>query len=280
MLTPSQHALLAASPAGRTCSERQRHGCRRRRPVPAAKLARTPSGAAALASRCCRVVWACPSTRLAPSRGRPSGRRWRPERPAHAAHAAARGAALRGRCRGRAGRPEPLYLCPRGVHRRVRACMMGCRAPSSRHCGGRAPSKVHGFRPSRCRPDGPGTPRGGRLDRGRPAGPQDGPAGPPPVAAVSECEHRHRWSGTCARLARTVLPSIHTLMPICRRARSTSRRHPVHTRHARTHSSGQSDFGGSGNLRDRRLTKAGICQRHRCSRRAQRTRRHLGGRPR
>mgnify|MGYP001467657374 CR=1 FL=1 len=62
-------------------------------------------------------VWKCPSMRFAPSRGRPIGRRRRLERPEHAAHPAAGGAVLRGRGRGRAGRPEPLYLRPRGRHR-------------------------------------------------------------------------------------------------------------------------------------------------------------------
>ena len=62
-------------------------------------------------------VWKCPSTRCAPLRGRPIGRRRRPERPEHAAHTAACGAALRGRGRGRAGRLEPYDLRPRGVHR-------------------------------------------------------------------------------------------------------------------------------------------------------------------
>ena len=146
--------------------------------------------------------------------------------------------------------------------------MMGSWAPGSRRYGGRAPSEARGIRPSRYRPDGPGTPRGGRLDRGRPAGPQDGPAGPPPVAAVSECEHRHRWSGTCARLARTVLPSIHTSMPICRRAWSTSRRHPVYTRHARTHSSGQSDFSGQEDPRGHRPDEVVMFMRHGWSGRA------------
>ena len=61
-------------------------------------------------------VWKCPSTRFAPSRGRPIGRRRRPERPEHAAHTAGCGAALRGRGRGRTGRPEPLYLRSRGVN--------------------------------------------------------------------------------------------------------------------------------------------------------------------
>ena len=119
--------------------------------------------------------------------------------------------------------------------------MMGYRAPGSRHCRGRAPSEARGIRPSRYRPDGPGTPRGGRLDRGRPAGPQDGPAGPPPVAAVSERSHRHMGSGTCTRLARTILPSIDTLKPNCRRAWSTSRRHILctHGTRARTRAGSQ-----------------------------------------
>ena len=86
------------------------------------------------------------------------------------------------RVRRRSSRPRPWpYRPPRAVvpalerrEQRVRAGMMGSRAPSSRHCGGRAPSEARGIRPSRYRPDGPGTPRGGRLDRGRPAGPQDG----------------------------------------------------------------------------------------------------------
>ena len=43
------------------------------------------------------------------------------------------------------------------------------------------------------------------------------------AAVQSERSHRHRRSGKRARLARTILPSIDTLKPICRRARSTSR---------------------------------------------------------
>ena len=156
--------------------------------------------------------------------------------------------------------------------------MMGSRAPSSRRCGGRAPSEARGIRPSRYRPDGPGTPRGGRLDRGRPAGPQDGPAGPPHGGRVSECEHWHRWSGTCARLARTVLPSIHTSMPICRRPWSTSHRHPVCTRHARTHSSGQSDFSGPYPPTSLRTHAAGIFRWRTWSGRARRCRSRIGAR--
>ena len=98
------------------------------------------------------------------------------------------------------------------------------------------------------------------------------------VAAVSECEHWHRWSGTCARLARTVLPSIHTSMPICRRPWSTSRRHPVYTRHARTHSSGQSDFSGQEDPRGRRPGEAGIFMRHGWSGRARRCWGRIGAR--
>ena len=55
--------------------------------------------------------------RLGPARDRPAGRRQRLQRSEHAPNTAACGAALPGRCCGRAGRPEPLYLRSRGVNR-------------------------------------------------------------------------------------------------------------------------------------------------------------------
>jgi len=88
------------------------------------------------------------------------------------------------------------------------------------------------------------------------------------VAAVSEHSHRHLVSGTCARLARTVLTSIDRLKSICRRARSTSRRRPVHTRHTRTQSSGQSDLRGSYLSIPLRTHAAGMFMRHGWSGRA------------